>query len=315
MTEETKKTFEDLGAAFDGVVDDEQPKEPETPNQVAEVELEKTEKEEIPVQETKEEQPEVVEDWESLGYPEFKGKSPKEIAAVLKQKSKETEYRDRLYGQQANEVGALRKEVEELKKRPVAEEKPEVTGLSEAEADDFQDLFRTDPAAAIDKYYGPQVEKIVESKMAEAVASGPINQKMIEQLDAIEMKQLRATHADFDEHSSEMTALDAKEALGPQRRPAEELYQLAKLWKSNDPLWQATYGMMARYQQMPFSEAHALATASNKAPAGTPQVKKDDLVKEVKDLQDANPKKTTKAQADNVKVYSDEDEAFDSITD
>ncbi len=312
MTEETKEQVEDLDEGFQVAETDEQPEEPKTPDEVAKVE--KTEEVSAPVEKTEELQPEVVvEDWESLGYPEFKDKTPKEIAAVLKQKNTETDYRDQLYGQQANEVGALRKEVEELKKKPVAVEEPEKTGLSETEIDDFQDMLRTDPAAAIGKYYGPQVEKIVESKVAEAVASGPISQKLTEQMDAMEMKQLRASHSDFDEYSSEMTAIDDQKSLGPQRRPCEEIYQLAKLWKNKDPLWQPTYDIMARYQQMPFSEAHAFAASSSKQ-SSAPQVKKEEVVEQIRTLQDANPKKTTKAQANTVTVYSNEDEAFDSVT-
>jgi hypothetical protein len=314
MTEETKETFENLGAAFDGVVDDEQHEEPKTPDEAADAELDRAEEDQVPAQETKEEQPEeVVEDnWETLGFPEFKDKSLKEIAAVLVQKNKETDHRNYLYGQQANEVGALRKEVEELKKQTVPKPEPVKEGLEEAEIENFQQMMIDDPMAALNKYYGPQVEKLVEARMNEAVTSGPISKKLIEQMDAIEVKQLRASHPDIDEFASQMTALDAKEALGPQRRPGEELYQLAKLWKSNDPAWEATYGLMARYQQMPFSEAHAFAVAKQ-VPAG--EVTKEDVVKEIKTLQSANPKKTIKAQAEEAKVYSDEDEAFDSVID
>ncbi len=316
MTEETKETFQNLGEAFNAVVDDEQQKEPVLPEEVAEVKLEETEKEqELPVQETAEVQPEekvVTEDWESLGYPEFKGKTPKEISAVLTQRKTETEYRNTLYGQQANEVGALRKEVEELKNKSVVE-KPEKKGLSDAELEDFQDLLRTDPAAALNKYYSPQVEAMVKSKMEESMASGPINQKLIEQHDAMEIQHLRSIHPDFVEFSSEMTALDDQKALGQQRRPAEELYQLAKLWKSKDPAWLETYNIMKDSPQISFSRAKGYATGSSKqAVVPIAPIEKDKLIEEVKDLQDANPKKTTKAKTDSTKKYSTVDAAFES---
>ena len=110
MTEETKETFENLDAAFQGVKDDEQPEETKTPDEAAEAELEKTEKEqEIPAQETEDQQPEqkeVTEDsWSTLGHPEFEGKSQKDIADILEQKKEETDYRNTLYGNQAVPMG------------------------------------------------------------------------------------------------------------------------------------------------------------------------------------------------------------------
>ncbi len=318
----TEETFKSMDEAFQGVKDDqlEEPKIGEVAEVVKVEEEIPAKTEEIPAKETEDLQPpETGEktDWEALGFPEFSGKSEVEIAAVLNQKKTETGYRDVLYGQQANEVGTLRKQVEELegqlKKSPAPEK---VDSLSEKDVADFQEMLAIDPMGALDKYYGPTMEKMVQGKLEDAMTStdGPISRKLAEQLDVIERQQLYARHPDVDDYVSEMTALDEPKALGNQHRPYEEMYQLGKLWKGKDPMWEATYQLMAKYPQMAFSDANAIATAQ-KVDKSDSEAEKGKVLDQVGKIKQATPKKTTTTQTEKAKVYSTVDEAFESIPD
>ncbi len=322
MPEEKKETFKSMDAAFQGVNDEqlEKPKPDEAAETVkVEEEIPAKTTEEIPTEEKVEDlQPSETgekTDWEALGFPEFSGKSEAEIAAVLNQKKVETGYRDVLYGQQANEVGTLRKQVEELegqlKKSPAPEK---VEGMSEEDVGNFQAMLDVDPMGALEKYYGPTVEKMVQSKLEDAMTStdGPVSRKLAEQLDVIERQQLYTRHTDADEYITEMTILDEPKALGEQHRPYEEVYLLAKLWKGKDPMWEATYQLMAKYPQMPFSDANAIATAQKVDKSGS-GAEKEKVMAQVGKIKEATPQKTTKTKTGKAEVFSTVDDAFDSV--
>ena len=328
MPEETVETFNDLDAAFhkedvkeQEALDKEVPAEkPKTTDEAADAKIEQKVDVEIEQKDekAKDEQPKEAtgEDvWSALGHSEFSGKTEKEIAAILKQKQEEVDYHNLLYGQQSNELGTLRKKVEELGRQaaetPGPEDKPDLSGK---DLEEFHDLLVSDPMGAFRKYYGPEIDSLVQKKLEDAMTStdGPVSQKLAEQMDAIGLNQLLVHHSDVKEHLSEMNALDAPESLGKQKRPHEDIYQLAKLWKSKDANWEPTYQLMAKYPQMPFTEANAIAISQQTSQAES-DTQKEKVIDQVESIKQATPKKTTKTRTEKAEVFSSVDEAWDSV--
>ncbi len=92
------------------------------------------------------------------------------------------------------------------------------------------------------------------------------------------------------------------------------MYQLGKLWKGNDPMWEATYQLMAKYPAMPYPDALAIATAQKVDKSDT-ETEKEKVLNTVGKIKQATPKTTTKTHTEKAKVYSSVDDAWDSITD
>jgi len=102
-------------------------------------------------------------DWAKHNLPQFVDKDPEYIANYVR-------FRDRKYGEQANELGELRKakeEYEKVKAQITGQEAPEkktADEITDVELAMFAEEFNRNPYAAMNKYYLPKLtDSLTES--------------------------------------------------------------------------------------------------------------------------------------------------------
>ena len=260
-------------------------------------EPESKEPEKEPETEESEKEPEFK--WSDYGQSRYDNMTPQQIA-------NEVAWRNRKYGEQANELGKLRKEVEEL--RTKKEEKPEPPlKMSEGQLIDFSRQWEEDPVNALAN--NPVLEKLIEKKAAEIVekqVSGKVSAVTQEQADALAFQNFCSRNPDYEIYVDSMKELDRPEYLGDQKRSYDDLLELTKLGHEDDSLYQAAYVMMKKYPNMSCSEAQELAKL--KSPPKK-KIEREQLKKEVKDI-DAVSTKSKRASSKQKEVLS-MDDAFD----
>lgn len=330
---EEKNEFETLDAAFqsDEIEDElEEEKVLETDEKPKE---EVDESKETPEKEEPEEKPAESEEeptgktWAEHGLEQFDGKSTAEIAEIIKQKELEhTNWKDKKYGEQANELGELRKfkeAVEAAKKEAELDSQKEdakadllesIPDLTQKEIDDFNTLYEVNPAKAIMKITQKHLEALVDGRLQKSLpktVDDVVGKSIEQQKDDLQYDSFLLRHQeDAEQQIPLMQSLAQKEHLGGQRRSYEELYQLAKLGNSKDALYQPVYQFMKKYD-MPFDDALKFAKQQTSSAA-------DDKAKKIKETvakidKTNNPAKTEKV-ADKTKKFSTVDDAFEEPT-
>lgn len=332
MSTEDTGLLEEFDAAFEGdnakpegaPVKAEDIKSPDeaTAEQVAESELETESEPSTSAAEPDESGPEKVETvtpqektWKDLGFPEYENLSREDIAVQLKQRKKERDYLNDVYGRQANELGELRKQQVEKPKEP---EEPDFPEMSEPELIAFKMAYEQNPAQALANYLTPHLEKMTERKIQEAVNAGfegPLGKTLMKQTEQLELGHLMVVHPDAKDCMAEIKTLDSEKSLGPQRRPYEELYQLAQLWKNKDPYFNSVYALMAQHPTIAIQQAQSFALSERASSKEETDAELEQIEQENRDADKLNPKRTVKSAGAQTQVFSDIGEAWDSIQD
>lgn len=305
-TEETKVEVRDIEEEFSNVMQTNTEDTPAT-EETTETEEKATTEEapEAPVKEEVSEEAETaattteVKTWKDLGLEDFEGKSQEEIAQLIVQSRRESEHRDKVYGDQTNVVGDLRKQIAEaeakiteveakkkesgIKEPDLLDQLPEMT---EGEILDFNAIYEKNPVKALFKYARPVLEKMTASQVTKALegkVEGAVDESIAQQKDNIAYTNFAGRHEDAEKFTPLMQLLDGENYLGGQKRSYEELYQLAKLGPHAqgvvaDPLYQPIFQLMAKHDSMSFGEALSFAkqgtAAEEKAVEKRKEVKK-----------------------------------------
>lgn len=247
-------------------------------------------------------------DWSQHGLPQFAGRDPQEIAQYVR-------FRERQYGQQANELGELRRikdEYEKLRQQFTKEQpKTEKPEDFDYKLQAFADQFNTNPWDAVNKYIVPDITEKIYSQVYEKL-QGEIEPKLQQQAETMqvnqEWKQFADSHPDYDQHVDTMRQLMDGQYLGD-NRPFDEYYNLSKLYQTNQKLAVESYNLMSR--GLSFTEAKKYAEAVISQPAATQQ-QKESLRREVSQATRAAKPKAAKA-ASKESSYESMDDVLESV--
>ena len=291
------KTFDEvfdeeveLPETADDIKDDDDAVEEEVAEQVEE------KKEEVVVVEEKKEEP-VKEvkadiDWNSLGLEVFAGKTPQEIAEQIKFERKQL-------GHTTNMIGELRRELTQLKARPLEVEKPKeekknilegIADLDEADTAKFNVLYEKNPIKALLTYGGDTIKQMIAEEVKH-VAPKDTSVILEQTKDQLEFQSFLTSTPDIsDTDLQQMQIFDDPQYLGEQKRTYSDLYNLSKIWKNRDQRAEKIYSLMKKHPTLSFTEADNLVPKADKPKP----VDKEQLVKDVKKLKTTNPSTVNK---------------------
>jgi len=252
-------------------------------------------------------------DWSKYeGAENWVGRSPKEIADYYNR-------REYLYGQQSNELGQLRKQVEEYEKL-----KEQVTGKKEEKPKSYDDYdkarfankFNDNPQAMLDEYFGSHADSIAEKvyKLMDDKIGNSVETKAQDVASRQEFSQFAKAHPDFND------ILDAKQGTTTRDMmsrlmqddylggnvPFEEAYKLAKMTKEESSLFGVTCMFMQR--GFPFETAREYASLKQNH-AKNAETKKEQIKQEVQGAS-AGLKHDSTKQGTSEPVINTMDDAF-----
>lgn len=257
--------------------------------------------------------------WKDFGVDDFEGKSSEEIAAIVRQERDDGNFRRKIYGEQAEELGELRKfrtETETAKVKAAEEKKPDLLeqmpDMTDGEVLDFNKIYEAHPVKAILKYARPVIEQLIQHQLQEAIKGGvknTITESIGDQRDSLEYASFLQRHEDADKYLSGMKVLDKPEHLGEQSRSYEELYGLAKLNSEKSPLYAPVFQLMAKHPTVSFKEAEQLAKQQMGA-VGTAAKKKEQIQQNINKLDAVNSSTTASAKSKTTKGIVTIDDEF-----
>lgn len=242
-----------------------------------------------------------------LGAQELEGKSREEIARYVREQTDYQVMRDRVYGEQANELGGLRRfKKEHSVEKPKAEEP--FPDLSEGQIADFNAHWEKNPGKAIvSAGMGNYIKQAIATGVQEILGGDTVKAQFAEQQNRLDYESWKSRTPDHEEQEPLMQALDGQDRLGSQGRTYDDLCDLARLGNGDDPLYGAVYSLMYKHPTMPCSEARKnalLASTENS------QVLKDKVKKDVQDIDTIRTKptgvKASKKSEDESKMNLDE---------
>ena len=228
----------------------------------------------------------VEKSWKDFGLDNLEGKSTEQIA-------QEISYRNKLYGDQSNEIGTMKRKLQEAETKVADFEKlagrePEkkiVDQMTEGQLADFYRDMESDPRKAISNLIKGSLTDEIKAAVLESVkeqGTPGSDEKLSEAVNSIEWRNFTERNPDWQDYYGMMNVLTGEEHFGG-NRPFDEVYQLAKLSKTNEPLYRATYQFMATHDKMSFAEAMDYAQMKMTAPAKAME-KKDGIKKEIADI-------------------------------
>jgi hypothetical protein len=251
-------------------------------------------------------------DWASHGLPELSGKDAEYVKNFFS-------YRNRTYGNQANELGELRSWKE--KYAGVIEKMGEATGqpaqavqaakakMSDVELRLFAEAFNEDPYAAMDKFVLPRMRDSIKEEILNSLDEKikPTLEKQAKDLtDEQEWNAFRDATPGFEEFVPVMQQLMTPQYLGD-GVPYKEVHKLAVLAKEEPTLFPVTCELMQK--GVGFDQSKEYATLKQNAPVDAE--KKIQQVKgEVKKAA-AGAKRGTAAAASKSSDITDMDSAFE----
>ncbi len=272
---EQKEQIPDIDAAFDdeqstSEVEDAEAQTTETAGQTPAKEKGSESESTAEVEQKQDVVEQDKDEWTKAGMPEFSGKSPDDIAKILKQRYAEDEHRRQVLGRQAQELGEIRKRMDEFEQARTAPEQAQkkdvtITPLSEQELDDFNELWAQHPGAALQKYASNVFKEIVQQALSEQLAgNGAIGQHIRRNTEAVQQEiawnNLCAKAPDAPQYIPKMRVLDDPQNLGQQARSTDELYALAKLHDEDKPLYEAVYVLCKKHPTLSVEEAKRFAS-------------------------------------------------------
>lgn len=292
-TEEEKVAVHDIDTEFGNTTED-------APEVTTETEKEKVTTEKAPETPEKEEVSDEAEadttvpkTWKDLDLEDFEGKSQEEIARIIVQERRESEHGRKVFGEQGEELGALRKyktDAETEKAKP-KEKEPDILDqmpdqISDGEILDFNTKYEKNPTKTIFTKGRPILEQMIDLRVKQALegkVEGAVGERIEEQKDKVAYSDFLSKHDDTETFLPLMETLDSEKHLGSQERSYEELFELAKLGPHTqgvviNPLYNPVYQLMAEYSNMSFKKALTFAKqgmgAEEKAVEKKAEVKK-----------------------------------------
>lgn len=239
--------------------------------------------------------------WASYGLPQFAGRKEDEIAGYVKQMFKK-------YGDQANELGELRKLKEKYGKveetvsgKQVSQE---VSKLNDYEYKMFADMFIDNPVDALEKFVLPKLEEKLLSKVFEK-----LDERIKPQIEGFaqnltseqSFRQFAKSNPDYTQYQDTMTTLMENEHLG-ENADFEDVYNLSKMYATDSAMAAEIYQLMKR--GLPFNQAKRYASGVISAPSEQAKTKIKNEVGQIRSA--AKPSGVRAAQTDkNIKSMDD----------
>ena len=284
--------------------------EPEIPDDQPEVVVEEEVQEDVAKEE---EEPENKVDWKALGLDIFEGKTQAEVAEQIKFERKQL-------GHTTNMLGELRREITQLKVKPVQVEKPvekpkdilsEIRDLDEADVAKFNTMYEKNPVKAFMTYGGESIKAMIAEEVKRSV---PDVEGVLQKTKSdMEYSTFISSNPDLtDADVDQMKIFDDEQYLGEQKRSYADLYGLAKLWRNRDERAEKIYMLMKKHSTVSFSEACDLLSVPKTEKV---VVNKDKIVQSVKKNEKTNIKSHSSKVADSVPTAKTVDEAFESFND
>jgi len=205
-------------------------------------------------------------DWEKYGLGNLKGKDPDYVKNFF-------EFQSRRYGQQANELGELRRikaEYDKLQSNKsadvTAKSKVEIKPLTETEMALFAAEFNDNPHSAMQNHLIPRIKESLREEMLASIKEElqPVmaNQAQDVALQA-EWNAFVRDNSDYENYSDLMKTLMTDDYVG-NTLPFEQVYKLAKLSQDEASLFSTTCSLMR--QAIPFDKARFYAELEKNAP-------------------------------------------------
>jgi len=244
-------------------------------------------------------------DWTGYGLPNLDGKDPEFVKNFFS-------FTNKKYGQQANELGELRKykeDKEKLIEQITGEKPPEKSEeMSDLELAKFAEAFNENPRRAMEEFLMPKITESLESKLFEKLKE-KFEPVMAEKAENLTTKQEYASfvkdHPDHEKYSDAMYELMTDAYLG-ENAAFEETYKLAVLAEEEASLFPEACKLMRA--GIPFEEAREYASLKQNAPANT-EAKKEQVKKEIAKIAGGKKHAATK-QGDTEPEIKTMDEAF-----
>jgi len=204
--------------------------------------------------------------WADLGVGDFEGKSNEEIARSVLQQQKDSDFRNKIYGEQASELGELRKFKAEQQAKAAAPKEEvglfeQIPDMTEGQIADYNALYEKNPVVTPLKLGESYIRKMIAQELQaqrEDVKSF-VGESIEAQRDSIAFTNFLGKHEDAQQYTPFMKFLDGEQYLGAQKRPYEDLYNLAVLGKAKDPLYDSAYQLMAKHPTLSFEDAKIFA--------------------------------------------------------
>ena len=246
-------------------------------------------------------------DWEGVGLENYKGRKFEDIANDIK-------YKQKLYGDQSNEIGKLRKEHEEASAKlqryeEVAGKSPDVSeaieDMSEGQLADFYKEFEKNPRKALRDMMG-------ESRRSDDDLQEIIDARVSATLEDYHTwsrnENLKTNRPEYGEHEPYIELLQSPDHFGS-NRSSDELLDFSILRGKDKSLADLVYSNMKRFKGVSFSDCKRFAELErNAAPAN--EDTKEKLRREVESLSGVKKGSPTGKASVGTEIGS-MDEAFD----
>lgn len=256
---------------------------------------------------------ETTKTWRDFGIDDFEGRTNEEIAEIIRREREDSSFRRKVYGEQAEELGELRKLRAEAEK-PAVEEKPDIfdsmADMTEGEILDFNSIYEKHPVKAVLKYARPVIEQLVNQHLEEAIKGNvktSITESIEGQRDSLDYGNFLSAHEDAETYLPAMKKLDGPEHLGEQHRSYEELHSLAKLGMDKDPSYAPVYQLMAKHPTFSFKEAQQFAK-QQLGSVDAAKVKKEKIRREIDKIDAVNSSTTASAKSQTKKMVTIDEE-------
>ncbi|MHC4463342.1 MAG: hypothetical protein ACYS6W_01645 [Planctomycetota bacterium] len=223
--------------------------------------------------------------------------------------------REYQYGQQANELGELRRQAEEYKKLQQQisgqPQEKETKQFSEIEQQMFIRDFNENPQSALMKHLTPQVAEAITERITEKVSEN-LMPKWQEQMQTVANQQEYA--AFWSKYGEELnkdprlrdTVQHVMTNYLGEQAPYEQAYLLAKMFRDEEHLSPHTCALMR--QGVPFKNAREYALAMHNSPQNAEN--KKDTIRDSVDKLKFGSKRSAKKQATDEPEIMSMDDAF-----
>jgi len=251
--------------------------------------------------------------WSEFGLDRYDKMDREKIAADIN-------YRNKLYGDQSNEIGTIRQERDALKAKieqmtaistgKGSEVSDEIEAMTPGQLTDFYEQFEKNPRKAIMSLLGDKVKGGRSDEDLKKIIAENIREALFQYHGFSEQEGVKRNRPEYVEHEPYIEILSGEKYLGG-IRSTNDILDFAILEKENATLAPIVYDKLKRYPNMSFADCRKFSELELRS-QDTEQAKKDELKSKVAGLQGAGAgMSTAKGKASETDNVTTMDEAFD----
>ncbi len=250
--------------------------------------------------------------WSEFGLDRYDKMDREKIAA-------DVNYRNKLYGDQSNEIGTIRQERDALKTKieqmtaistgKGSEVSKEIEAMSPGQLTDFYEQFEKDPRQALMSLLGDKVKGGRSEEDLKKIIAENVQEALFQYHGFSEAEGVKRNRPEYAEHEQYIEMLSEEKYLG-KVRSYEDILDFAVLEKENSTLAPLVYKKLKAYPKMSFVDCRKFSELELRSP-DTEQAKKDELKNKVEALQGAGAgTSTAKGKASETEEITTMDQAF-----